>query len=194
MIAAIGSWDWVALTGIIIGVVALVIAFPPFLHMFLRHPKVEIVFTQEHHQSSNVLKCELFNRPIRNRLFRSLGARRDTIEDLNVNYQIHEAGSQKIIVPVVLDVLVNTHSGPPVPRARLAESDFSARFGVVAWIEKQQSVMPLIDITKLEPVAGALPLEAGRYLARVTVYEPGKTTNGQREFLVGEAMDNLRWI
>lgn len=194
MDVAIGPWDWVGIAALVIGSVALLMATPTFLQMFCGRPRVEIGFTQEDYRSSRVLKCEVFNPPIRNRFLRMLVVRRDAIEDLNVTYQIHEAGSNKIEVPVVLDVLVNTQAGIPVPRTRLPGSDFSARFGIVAWIDQQKSVMPLIDITTLKPTSGAHPLPPGRYLARVTIYEPGKTTNAQREFLVGDEMDKLRWI
>ena len=86
--------EWVAL---FIGVLAFLMATPPIIQMIWGRPKVEIEFAKEETPSGRVLKCEEFNRPVGNRFLRAIGVCRHPVEDLNVGYQIHEAGSNTVV-------------------------------------------------------------------------------------------------
>ena len=126
---------------------------------------------------------------------RFVGIHREPAEDLGVVVRISEVGSGNLVGQATLP-LINTHIGPPSERIRLIGSDFSAGFGVVAWVDSCGAVFPMRDLTTLTPSPGSSPLKPGRYIARIDIVDGvrNKTTTAECRFIVGQARHHLRWV
>ena len=187
------------LAGAVAGLVALVLSVGVvvrgIIQRFQGKPKIEVEFDIEDASSGKLLKCQIFNRPIRSRIIHFLGIHREAAEDIGVVVRIREVGSGKLVGQETLP-LINTHTGPTSERIRLISSHSSARFGVVAWVDSSGAVFTIKDLTTLTPEAGSQPLEPGRYIARIDVVDSvrDKTTASEHGFVVGQARHELRWV
>ena len=93
------NWEWV---GIVLAGVGLIMAVPSTLQMALGRPKLIAYFNRSSRGQERALVIMLKNLPIESKkVWHRLGVHRDTIQSLEVNFQISEAGSGTIKQPII---------------------------------------------------------------------------------------------
>jgi hypothetical protein len=152
------QWSWVAL---IIGVLAFLVAILPFIRMMWGGPKILLHFRIEDMENNCYYSCEIHNIPIRNRLLKALGVRRETAQDVTAAFEIEERGTGKTICPIT-QALIKTQTRVGAERILLPASFFPALFAIV-FIEKGKSEVRVMREDKL-----ILPI--GNYTAKVRVF------------------------
>ena len=145
---------------------------------------MEFSFVEE--ESYKALQCEIFNRPVENRILRLLGVRRAVAEDVVASFELREAGTQRVVVLGVVPEIV-TYTGAAAQRVRLPSSRLPGNFAVVIWDNTSRKVTPgARGITQV--------IAAGQYVARVAVAKERKSISFQREFAVGDTRRSLFWV
>ena len=84
------------IAGLILGLVALVIAIPPLLQMVYGRPKIRVGFDMSTEQGAKLLLCNIYNRPITNWFLKKIGVTL-TPTDVFASFDIREHGTNKII-------------------------------------------------------------------------------------------------
>ncbi|MCH7737627.1 MAG: hypothetical protein IH872_09550 [Chloroflexi bacterium] len=160
-------WDWIGVAAFVIGVVALVMAFPPLIQAIFGRPRIKVSFTSSEKRPQNrILECGISNTPITKGVLNLFRIDRQAAEDLWAPFDIiesHEGGKVFDAVPVI-----NTHTGVTAQRVRLAASSIPSTFGVaVVDLEAQ------IVYAGLEKSTETM-LKPGLYNVNVTVVNGGK--------------------
>ena len=91
------EWEWVAF---FLGGIGLAMATPPILQRAWGRPVLLADFDRGVEGPDRFLPVYLRNPPVRKRVLRWLGVRRETIQSLTVQFRISEAGSNKTLVPI----------------------------------------------------------------------------------------------
>ena len=91
------EWEWV---GITLAGVAIAMATPSIFQMFWGRPIVETQLELYAEKTERVLLVFLKNPPVKKRILRMLGVKRETVQSLTAEIRISEVGSKKVIVPI----------------------------------------------------------------------------------------------
>jgi hypothetical protein len=83
-------------SGLVISVVALLLAIPPMLQMIFGRPKIRIAVASSFEQGAQLLICSIYNMPIRNWFLNKIGIARSAT-DVFVLFDVREHGTNKII-------------------------------------------------------------------------------------------------
>ena len=87
----------IAAVGLVVAIVALVIAVPPFAQMIHGPPKVRLAFDVSTEQGATLLLCAIHNLPVNSWFLKKIGVTRTPTEVFAV-FDIREHGTNKIIV------------------------------------------------------------------------------------------------
>ena len=92
--------EWVSLgLGAGLGTAAIILAVPPFIQMYFGRPRLKTEFERYVQEYERPLLMFLKNPPV-NRFLAALGITRDSIQSLTVQFQVSEAGSGEIEIPI----------------------------------------------------------------------------------------------
>ena len=86
----------IGVVALIVGVVAMLMAAPPFFQMIYGRPKIRIRFDSTIERGFNVLLCNVYNQPVTNFFLKKLGVTR-TPTDVFASFDVREHGTNKII-------------------------------------------------------------------------------------------------
>ena len=131
--------------GLVVGVIAFVMAIPPLLQVIYARPLIDIQFgnqsLQVDGQEVNFLRGELRNLPITSRWLRKLRIRRLPAEDVIASFEIREYGTRKMVWPKTIPE-INRHSGIAYQRIHLPASLVPATFPIVGVLKTSGYVCP----------------------------------------------------
>ena len=129
--------------------------------------------------------------PIKNRILKILGVKRETVQSLTAEIRISEFGSKNIIVPIrhlrlfsdedISDLGSNRIGLPPT-------YSVSASIMVAMWDDKKKGAVILGDRLR-QP----LLLYAGHYYAQILIFVDGESNEIIRQYTVGKTADDLIW-
>jgi hypothetical protein len=182
---------WLAITGIAIGVVALMMAAPPLFQMIWGKPKVSAKFEVSNLEPSGgkQLRCYISNTPVQNRFLNAMGVVRQPIEIFAI-YSIYEFGSNKCIVHNGRALIGTDRENGGGLQVTLFASTMPARFSLVA----HQDGMEAITISHRHPEPG-IAIAAGRYTASVTIHAGDHSMHQiERGFTVGDRPSRTYWL
>jgi hypothetical protein len=181
------EWEWV---GIIIAGIGLAMATPSLLQMFWGRANVETEFEEYSEKLERCLLVFFKNSPVKSRLLRILGVKRETVQSLTAEIRISESGSNKIIVPIRQSRIYsddNTESGNN--RIVLPPTHSMGANIVVAHWDNQLKKAIIPPDRRRKP----LPLGEGSYRADILMIIDGEPRIISRLFIVGKDMDGLMW-
>jgi hypothetical protein len=178
---------WLAIAALIVGVVAIPIALPPFLQMMCGKPKVRIKFDTTVEQNTKLLLCCIFNVPIRHWFLQRIGVTR-LPTDVFASFDIREHGTNRIIASAF--------------RAKLWDSKSNTE-GLALTIRPP---LPIVFTIVTHPDQGAfstnnapsLPqdmrLQPGEYIADVSIASDEQTVRKvAQSFTVAPHKDATDW-
>lgn len=173
------------LVALIIGIIALVMAVQPFVHMIWGRPKVTVDVNVQEMDGARVLQCRIFNYPIVRGILKLLCVRRMAAEDIVASFSIEECASGRVVFPGAVPY-ITTYTGTKSQRVGLPASPFPARFGIVIVMYDTGEVKPFgEDTTTL--------LAPGKYCARIDITVEGKPIVEEQEFVVCETRPFAYW-
>lgn len=182
------EWEWV---GIMFAAVGLVMAAPTIFQMVWGRPLVRVRFDRGVEDGERLLPMYLENPPVKNRLIKRLGVRRQTVQSLTAQFQISEVGSRRIIVPIHQARIYADDDPTDAGRPRIAlppTFSVAACILLVRWdAQNNKAVIP--EDRLRQPV----PLEPGYYLANIVLLVDGEPQHFQHRFVVGRSADDLNW-
>ena len=165
----------IELVSLVIGSLAFTIAMYPIAQALWGRPHLKIKFAVETVTDQEVLRCLIFNRPIRARVGRILRIERQTAEDLWAGFEIRESGTNKVIVPTVAaDISVPEREVGM--RVRLPSSIIPAHINVGVHKDERVEVIGV-------GAYGAV-LDPGQYTLDVGLRLSGKALKAERTFIV----------
>lgn len=182
------QWEWV---GIIFAAVGLVMAAPTIFQMVWGRPLVRVRFDRGVEGPERFLPVYLENCPVKSRLAKRLGVRRETVQSLTAQFRISEVGSGKIIVPIRHARIYADDDPTDSGRLRIAlppTFTVAASIMLVLWdTQNNKAVVPEDRLRK------PLVIEPGYYLAHILLLVDGEPKHIQRRFVVGQSADDLNW-
>lgn len=183
------NWEWV---GIVLAGVGLTMATPSILQLLWGRPVLRTRFENGVQEIERFLPIYLENPPVKNRLMRRLGVRRDTIQSLTVQFRIIEAGSGKIIIPIRQARIYSDDDPTDMGRDRISlppTFSVAASVMIVRWDTQKNKALIPPDRLRTE-----YPLDAGQYRVDVSLIVDGDPIIVSRQFVVGQKADDLSWI
>lgn len=170
-------------TGIVISLVAALMATPTVFSLIWGSPKIVLSFDRHEADWGRALTCEIRNQPIKNRLGRIL-VRRDAIIDADVTFRILQANTGEVILSEVRPEIRLRHGDEEVvPYLNLPPSSTLYRwFSVVTWNEGQS----MATTAEKSP----RPLGRSEYLVKIMI---DGSVKGCKTFIVGDNPRELRW-
>ncbi len=182
------NWEWV---GIVLAGVSLAMASPSILQRFCGRPLVKVEFGRAVAGNERLLLVYLQNLPIRNRVLRKLGVRRDTVQSLTAHFRISEFGSNKVIDPI-RNARIYSYDDPTDMgkwQVVLAPTfSTGASFGVVSWDTQKNKAFIPPDRTKQSS-----ELLSGYYRADIIIVVDGEPKHISQQFAVDQKADDLIW-
>ncbi len=182
------EWEWV---GIVIAGVMLAMATPSIFQMFWGRPLVEKQFERYAEATERALLVFLRNPPVKSRILRMLGVKRETVQSLTAEIRINEAGSNKIIVPIRHARIYSDDALSDSGSSRIVlppTYSVAASIMVVSWDSQKKKAIILGDRLR-QP----LLLGEGCYRAVILIFVDGDPTTISRQFVVGKNADDLIW-
>lgn len=182
------EWQWIA---IVLGGLGLAMAMPSLFQMFWGRACVKTEFEISAHNNERSLVIFLQNPPVKNRVLRMLGVKREGVQSLTAELRISEFGSKRVIVPIrhlrlfsdedISDKGSNRIMLPPT-------YSVGASIVIAMWDNSNKGAVILGDRLR-QP----LLLREGYYYAQIILIMDGEPTEILRQFVVGKNADDLIW-
>lgn len=189
------NWEWV---GIVLAGVGLLVGIPSVLQMVIGRPKLILDFDRIESGKDRHLAVFIKNQQLGNPLegkksiWRKLGIKRDTIESLTVSFRVSEAGTGKILIPI-MQARIFSDANPDETgtwRTTLPPTlSFETSVMIATWDENKKNAIVLGDRTK--PSVG---LSNGIYEITFIIAVDGEPQYHSRQFIIGDAADDLIWV
>jgi len=120
-------------------------------------------------------------------IWHRLGIRRDSIESLEVSFELSESGSGTVKQPIIHTTIYDHADGAKKNRVTLPPT-FSVGAGIeVVYWDSNKKVATLVGDTQRQP----LQLERGKYCIKFSFLIDGIPINKSTDFVVGE---NVMWV
>jgi len=177
-------WEWFTLVTGIMGGVAFLMAIQPFLHTIWGRPRISFIFHVEDMEKQCYYGCEIHNDPIKNKLLRKLGIRRDLAQDVAATFEIREKGTNKLICPRT-PALIKTSQGVGGFRVSLPASFFPATFAIV-FIDKANKTVQIMRDDKIV-------MTMGDYTATIQVVVGEDRFVGKCNFVIDSKHPFVYW-
>ncbi len=182
------EWEWV---GIVLAGVGIAMATPSIFQMFWGRACIETEFEVSARGNERSLVIFLRNPPIQNRILKTLGVKRETVQSLTAEIRISEFGSKKIIVPIRHVRLFSDEDTSDKASNRIVlPPTYSVAASIMAamWDNKAKRAIILGDLLR-QP----LLLSEGYYYAQIIILVDGEPNEISRQFVVGKNADDLMW-
>jgi len=182
------EWEWV---GIVLAGVALAMATPIIFQMLWGRCVVETQFEVYPENSKRVLVIFFRNPPVKSRILKILGVKRETVQSLTVEMRISEVGSNTIKVPIRQARIYSDDDPSDLGNNRIVlppTYSVSSSVMVAQWDDLQKKAIIPPD-RRRQP----LPLDEGCYRADIIIIVDGYPKIVSRQFVVGKNADDLIW-
>lgn len=184
------EWEWVA---IVIAGVGIVLVIPSTFQMFWGRAYVKTEFKVSAKGDERSLVILLQNPPVQNRVLKTLGVRRETVQSLTGELRISEAGSNVIIDTIrrarIFTDEDKSDSDRGSNRIVLPPTySVAASMMIAMWDNNLKGAIVLGDLLRKE-----LLLRKGYYTVQIMIFVDGEPVEESRQFVVGEKADDLIW-
>ena len=182
------EWEWV---GIVLAGVGIAMATPSILQMFWGCACIETEFEVSARGNERSLVIFLKNPPVKNRILKTLGVKRETVQSLTAEIRISEFGSKNIIVPIRHARLFSDEDTSDKGSNRIVlppTYSVAASIMVAMWDNKNEEAIILGDRLR-QP----LLIVEGYYYAQIIIFVDGEPNEISRQFVIGKNADDLIW-
>lgn len=182
------EWEWV---GIILAGVGIVIATPSIFQIFWGRSCIEMEFEVSTKDAERSLMILLKNPPVKNKILKVLGVKRETVQSLTAELRISEFGSKRVIVPIRHATLFSDDDPTDKGSSRIVlPPTYSVAAGIMVsmWDDEKKGAVILGDRLR-QP----LLLKNGYYIAQIIIIVDGEPKEYIRQFAVGDNADSLIW-
>ena len=185
MLAQMGWWDWlgIALGGI--GVVAFIMAVQPFIQMFAGKPRLDFDFAETFRSGRRCLFVFVSNPPISNKWAIKMGLHRMNLPELGLMIAIKNQKTGEMFESEASFHQLGDEDR--LSRITLEPSVFPATFDIVVQDESPQQAIIITDPKNVKTIA------MGTYTLKILALGT-MVKRTQRDFLVGEAFNDLKWL
>ena len=185
------NWEWV---GIILAGVGLLMSIPSILQMAIGRPKLLRNYDRHIRDKERALMIFLKNPPLSEKsIWRKLGVRRDAITSLSATFCITEIGSNKVVTKPIMHARIYSDDDPTKAGSwRMAlppTFSWSTTMMIASWDDTKKKAIVLGD-----EIRNSLELSANTYRLEVIFLVEGQPMKEFRNFVVGDAADDLVWI
>lgn len=183
------SWEWV---GIVLAGVGLTMGTPFVFQKLWGQPDLRTRFENGVEGADRFLPVYLENPPIKKRILRWLGVKRDTIQSLTIQFRIREVGSGRILIPIRQARIYSDDDPTDFGRNRISlppTYSVAATIIVAQWdTETGKALIPPDRIRE------GFSLDVGQYQVDIILSVDGEPKIISRQFVVGQKADDLSWI
>ena len=182
------EWEWVV---VVLAGVGIAMATPSIFQMFWGRACVETEFEVSAKDSERSLLIFLKNPPVKSRILKVLGVKRETVQSLTAEIRISEFGSKKIIVPIRHARLFSDDDSSDIGSNRIVlppTYSVAASIMVAMWGNKNKRAVILGD-----RIRQPLLLGEGYYWIQIIIFVDGDPKEISQRFVVGKNADDLIW-
>jgi hypothetical protein len=178
----------IGVVALVVAVVAVVIATPPFAQMTHGRPKVRLAFDVSTEQGAKMLLCAIYNLPVNSRFLRKIGVTR-TPTEVFASFDIREHGTNKIIANSFRARLTDGRNADSRGLILVARPGPPLVFAVVEQRDREATAI------NYEPIpCPNVMLLPGEYFADVKVAWGESTVNAiAQSFTVDANKDGTHW-
>jgi hypothetical protein len=173
------------ITGVVIGLPALAMAVSPFCQMIWGRPKLAIKFVEFTGTEGKDLICSIVNIPIKNKILKWIGVRREA-GDLYVSFDIIEEGSNRLLFGSIPGV-INDAAARKLALVSRARPNFPS---VVSVILCRNSKTIVHDPRGPKLIA----INPGYYRARVLIACDDDSQIADKSMKIDNDMVKTNWI
>jgi len=148
---------------------------------------VSLEFDNDYINSSKILQCSVSNQRV-NKMFRSIGIRRDVAHDVWAMFEIQEKGSGTIKVPREMAMFTGRMGEDGSAHVSVHSGTIGRRFGIVAQSPEDKTGLVLSSDKENQ-----VKLPAGTYTVSVNLVASEKRTDFQRDFTL-DTSGGLYWL
>lgn len=182
------SWGWFLA---VISGLGLAMGTQTVFQTLWGQPRVQTEFERVAQGAERHLVVFIKNMPMKHKLLRMLGVKREGVQSLTVQFQVKEVGSGKTIVAGRLARIWSDDDTSDRGRDRIAlppTYSVAASVAIVWWDSKNNNAFILPN-----RIHDAHVLNAGHYLAEIILLVDGAPSRISRSFVVGKTADDLMW-
>ena len=182
------EWEWV---GVVLAVAGLAVAFPQMLQQLLGAPQLTVEPNAHVEDDHRLLSVFIKNSPLTG-VAKRLGLKRDTIESLTAHFQIVEAGSGTVVVPIRHCRIRSDADETDAGRQRIAlppTYSVGASAPILLWDPDTRQALVAPD--RLRQDATTLPV--GLYRVLLIFVIDGQPKKFQGRVIVGTTAGELLW-
>ena len=183
------EWEWVA---IVLAGVGIVMVTPSILQMFWGRACIKTIFEVSAEDNRSSLVILLRNPPVQNRILKTLGVKRETVQSLTAEIRIWKLGSKKPIVPIRHMRLFSDEDTSDKGSNRIVlppTYSVAASMMVAMWDNEKKGAIVLGDRLR-QP----LLLSEGYYYTQIIILVDGEPNEISHQFVVGKSADELIWV
>ena len=182
------NWQWVS---IILAGVGLAMSSPSILQMFFGRAIIRLEFERYVEGENRALAVELKNPPVKNKILKKLGVKRETMQSIEVQFRIREFGSGRIIENLRSPRIYSPSDSTNLGKDRISlPPTFSVGANFIVISSDIKSNVAFILPDHLNPKTQIIQ---GYYQAIIDVVIDGEPTIFKRQFMVGATADDLTW-
>jgi hypothetical protein len=173
-----------AIVGIVLGVGAIILAVPPFFQMLFGRPDIAFETADFTGPKGRTLSIKIKNRPVTNRLLRSIGVERE-VGDILAYIGIQKQGTNEIIVPAIPGLLQCI----PLQTIGLQARSLPGFAVSLTVIHTLNGAATVVDARP----DNIIPISAGLYVASITIVRGDRDYKIAQSFTIGKLDHQTVW-
>jgi hypothetical protein len=182
------NWEWV---GIVLAVGGIGMSVPTVFQMIMGRPFLIASFEDRPLENNNRLRITLRNVQLDQKsIWKKLGIKRDTIQSIEVHFQVREAGSNTIIRTPIRAKIYDDSDSREKNRIMLPPTLAPGASIFIAYWDTQSKTV-FIEGDELHQ---KLLIKPGSYNIEMSLVVEGESQKQIMGFIVGDTADALMWV
>ncbi|MXW90492.1 MAG: hypothetical protein F4Z47_01705 [Rhodospirillaceae bacterium] len=176
--------DWLQWSDVFLSLIAFglaVVTLPTAFQMWWGKPHLTITFRREGVEAGAVLFLSVSNKPVKNKLLRSIGVRRDAAQNVGAIAEIRESGTNRFIGRKTLELSVNRGE-------RSFRVNIFPKSPALAFLIRHKHGEENAEFSD-----GKIELPQGEYMCELNIIWREEKIVQRRTFAVGGSINNTRW-
>jgi hypothetical protein len=182
------EWEWAAF---VVGGLGIAMSAPSIFVMIWGQPKVNVRIEKYIEGDEHLLPVYIENLPVKSRILRFLGVRRQSVQSLEATLRIHEVGSGVVLVPILHCPIYASDDNTDIGRGRITlppTFSVAATILIAKWDGAHGKAVVPGDRLRTPITVGV-----GSYRAEIVLYIDGDPMRVTRTFMVGQNSAGLQW-
>jgi hypothetical protein len=190
--------EWVPWVGLVCGGVGVIMSVPGVLQMTIGRAKLIVEFERIVEGQKRALGVFMKNPQLgdastgKKSIWRTMGVKREGVESLIVSFQIAEAGTGKIVIPIMNGRIYSDADSSRQGSWRVTVPptlSFETSVAVAIWNESKK-----VAVVPGDNLRADVELGKGAYRIEVIFVVDGEPEKRFGSFIVGDNADSLVWV